>query len=463
MKPFGRLAVTFVFATFFLPLTYAQTSFASLTLPGKADEIRGMLIDDDIFLSAAFSTASTTRNVRSYFVRPDGKKTEVDLKVVGDKPMIAGVRRGGNTFFYYVDEISKRAVIRCMVVDSIGSSKSLSETIDIPGKIYGTYIEDEDLFALCALKNEFKLKLLRIRDGSVIDEASFPLSFDIGKNKGAKVSFFDASIPTTPLEASSLVKLVKDKNLIWLIADEPISLLDNSNYDPQSTPMYKTTVVKVDLKEKKTSIKSFFEPSLNSFTSALFNGDVYRLVIDREPRIDQFNFESGKKIKTIKLLRGEEPGRDSTYARIAKYVKTEKDVKKAQIVKRLLGHLFIVDSLSDQQQLLTVGHYGDHMLTFMGFTDVLSAALSVASLLISDLSEGPYSCVYSYYVGSPDTNYTATYRTPLLRQVIDDYEYRLMKSKVRFDYRGYLNQSTFTYAFYQRNKSNVLEIFKFEK
>jgi len=28
---------------------------------------------------------------------------------------------------------------------------------------------------------------------------------------------------------------------------------------------------------------------------------------------------------------------------------------------------------------------------------------------------------------------------------------------------GYLHQSTFTYAFYQRNKSNVLEIFKFEK
>jgi hypothetical protein len=50
-----------------------------------------------------------------------------------------------------------------------------------------------------------------------------------------------------------------------------------------------------------------------------------------------------------------------------------------------------------------------------------------------------------------------------IRQVIDDYENRLMKSKVRIDYRGYLHQPTFTYAFYKRNKSNVLEIFKFEK
>jgi hypothetical protein len=227
--------------------------------------------------------------------------------------------------------------------------------------------------------------------------------------------------------------------------------------------MFKTTVVKLDLKEKKSSIKSFFEPSMASFTSCMFNGDLYRLVPEREPRIDLFNFESGQKLKTLKLLRGQESGRDSTYARIGKYVKTEKDVKGAAIVKRFLGNLFIVDSLSAQRQLLTVGHYGDHMITFRGFTDLFSYALSFASLLISDLSEGPYSCVYSYYVGSPEADYTATYRTPLLRQVIDDYEYRLLKSKVRFDYRGYLHQSTFTYAFYQGNKSNVLEIFKFEK
>ena len=68
--------------------------------------------------------------------------------------------------------MKKRAVFRCIGVDSIGASKSLNETIDIPGKIYGTYIEDDDLFALCPLKNEFKLKLLRIRDGSVVDEKS---------------------------------------------------------------------------------------------------------------------------------------------------------------------------------------------------------------------------------------------------------------------------------------------------
>lgn len=160
-------------------------------------------------------------------------------------------------------------------------------------KDYGTYIEEDDLLALCALKNEFKLKLLRIHDGSIIDEISFPLSFDIGKNKGEKVSFFDASIPTTPLEANAFVKLVKDKNLIWLITDEPIGPYDN--YGKHSLPLFKSTVVKLDLKEKKSSIKSFFEPSLTSFTSCLFNGDLYRLIPERELRIDVFNLKVVKK------------------------------------------------------------------------------------------------------------------------------------------------------------------------
>jgi hypothetical protein len=462
MKPFCRIAfLLLTFTKVLLPSSYAQTPIAKLTLPGNAAEIRGMLIGEDIFLSAVFSSATTSQSVQSLIIHPNGKKTELDLKVIGDKPMIGGIRRGNNTFFYYVDDISKRAVIRCLVVDSIGATRPLSEPIQIPGKIYGTYIEDGDLFALCALKNEFKLRLLHIHDGSMINEISFPISFDIGNNKKENVSFFDASIPTTPKEASALVKLIKDKNSIWLVADEPIGRYDTFEQHPST--IFRTTVVRMDLQQKTSSIRTFFETSKSTFTSAILDGDLYRLVLEKELRVDHFNFESGKKVKTIKLQRGNEPGRDSTYARIGKYNKTEKDVKNADVVKRVLGTFIIVDSLAGQKRLLTIGDYGDQMITFTGITNVLSIALTATSLLISELSEGEYSCVYFYYVSSSGTDYTATYKTPLLRQVIDDYEYQLLKNKVRFVYRGYLHQPTFTYAFYQRNKSNVLEILKFEK
>jgi hypothetical protein len=89
--------------------------------------------------------------------------------------------------------------------------------------------------------------------------------------------------------------------------------------------------------------------------------------------------------------------------------------------------------------------------------------MTVTSLLVSDLVQGPYSCVYYYYAGSNDTGYTSTYRTPLLRQIIDDYEYNLLIKKVRFDCQGYLHSAALTYAFYQRKKSKELEIIKFEK
>ena len=67
--------------------------------------------------------------------------------------MIAGVRRGHNTFLYYVEEISKRAVIRCIVVDSSGTyiitimnidwwrakSGLITEDIYISGLTYAFY------------------------------------------------------------------------------------------------------------------------------------------------------------------------------------------------------------------------------------------------------------------------------------------------------------------------------------
>jgi hypothetical protein len=314
---------------------------------------------------------------------------------------------------------------------------------------------------LCAVKKEFRLKLLRIHDGKLTDETSFALPFDLGKKKEGNVSFFDASIPTSPKQASSPIKIIKDKDLIWIIIDEPIDL---HSHNVTASSIFKTTVVKLDLLTEKTSIKSFMETEWNPFTSAILDGNLYRLVLEpKKQRIDLFNFESGKKIKTLNLTEGSKPGRDSTYARIGTYLKTEKDVKGANVVKRVLGNLFIVDSLSGPEQLLTVGHYGDQMLQFFGLSSGLEVILTATSLLVSELAQGPYSCVYYYYTGSNDTGYTSTYRTPLLRQVIDDYEYNLLINKVRFDWQGYLHRPELTYAFYQRRKSKELEIVKFEK
>lgn len=440
---------------------HSQTPFASLRVPGKISNLRGMMIDNDIFLSVELPSTNTKPTILSYFLHPDGTTTDIDFKALENNPIITGIRRGTDTYFYYLDGKSKIPMMKSLQVDKSGIIKPLAEPLEIPGKIYGTYVHEGDLFMLCALKKEFRLKLLRIHDGILANETNFALPFDLGKKKEDNVSFFDTSVPTSPKQASAPIKIIKDKDLIWIIIDEPIDL---NSHNVTASSIFKTTVVKLDLLTAKTSIKSFFETEWNPFTSAILNGNLYRLVLEpKKSRIDLFNFESGKKIKTLDLIKGNEPGRDSTYARIGKYLKTEKDVKGANIVKRVLGNLFIVDSLSAADQLLTVGHYGDQMLQFVGLSDVLAIAMTATSLLVSELVQGPYSCVYYYYAGSTDTGYTATYRTPLLRQIIDDYEYNLLIKKVRFDCQGYLNRPDVTYAFYQRNKSKELEIVKFQK
>jgi hypothetical protein len=442
--------------------SYTQELFTTLKMPGKVDKIWGMMIDNDIFMSIEFPDTNTKLTNISYFIHPDGSKTEIDLTAIADKPIIGGIRRDGSTYFYYLDEVSKKAVVKCFVVDSSGMGTTLPKAIDVPGKIYGCYIERGDLFMLCAVKKKFTLKLLCLRDGILAAETDFPLTFDLGGTKETKVSFFDAALPTTPQQASAPIKIVKDKNLIWITIDEPYR--DYGQAVTESS-IFKTTVARLDLVTGKTSIKSFFEKQWYPFTSALLKGNLYRLVLEhKKPRVDIFNFENGQQIRTWNLLRGAEPGRDSTYARIETYLKTEKDVKGANVVKRIMGNLFIVDSLSANEQILTLGHYGDQVIipTF-GITPAVWAVMTATSLLVKELIVGRYSCVYYYYKGPSDDGYTATYHTPLLSQVIDDYEYNMLTKKIMFSYKGYLRDIGITYAIYQKRKSNELDIMIFKK
>jgi hypothetical protein len=440
--------------------THAQTPLTSIDMPGKVSDIRGMLMDDDIFLSMVFRPISGKPFTKSYFIKSNGSAVSADVDVVGDRPMIGGIRSGGNTFLYYVDKVSKRKVVRWVVLDSAGRGNPADAFIELPGKICGTYIESGDLHILCGVEDKFSLKLLRIREGVLQGETRLPLPFDIGNLPNGKVSFFDTAKPTTPKDVSAPVKIMKEDRLLWITVDEP--LLDFDKGLAMNT--FRTTVVKLDLSSGKSSIKSFFEPDLKFFVSAMSKGKLYRVYGNLENRkMDVYNFEDGKKGNTVSLISGKDAGRDSTYARIGKYWKTEKDIKKANVVKRVFGQLFIIEDLSPTQQLITLGHYGDQMILVTGFSSIAEVVVSAASLLIAELSEGPYSCVYYYYTGSQATEFKATYKTPLLRQIVDDYEYKLMRQKVMFDYKGYLYQPEMTYALYQKRNAKQLEIITFEK
>ena len=441
---------------------YSQELFTELSPAGRITNITGMMIGDDIFLSADVSDKNGKASSKSFLIHQDGTKQPVDIDLGGDKQLIAGVRQGDSTFFYYLYAINERVVIESVVVDNQSSKRyALSNSTDVPGKIYGSYVEKGSLFMLCGIKGEFTLRLLEFRSGNFIKHTNFPLSIDLAKKKEGIVSFFDTTYPTTPQQAAAVMKLVKNKDVIWIIFDEPYKDFDRSVTE---SSMFKTTVIKLDLITAKVEIKAFFEPQRYPFTSAMVDGYLYRLVIEpSSQRIDQFSFETGKFIKSATLNRGKESGRDSTYAHISGRFRTEKDVKGAYIIKRVFGRLLIVDPASPTEQILTVGHYGDHFIgAFFGPT-VAGLVLTAAALIVREVSEFPISTVYSYYKGSMDTGFTATYNTPDIRKVVDDYEYKQLITRVRYSYRGYLYQPGFTYAIYVKNNTNRIEILKFRK
>jgi hypothetical protein len=437
---------------------FAQEVFTELELPGKAESVQGMMIGSDIFLTMRAGSGSMPQTTISFLVHPDGSNTTVDLSRLGNNPLIAGIRENERTAFYYLDvSIPDQPSINCFLVDKSGNGEKIFGGTSLPGKIYGSYSEGENLYVLCALKKEYTLRLLGFHSGTLISEKTFPLSFDLGKRKESIVSFFETDYTPAPRQASGFVKLIKDGQILWIIVDEPPTASSSENTG------FKTTVVKLDLGSSESTVKTFFEPEPHAFTSYLYKENLYRLVNARIQRVDQFDFNSGKKVKSATLNRGKESGRDSTYARIGGRVRTEKDVKGANIVKRVFGHMLIVDSLNQNEQLLTVGHYGDHMFTVVGFTNIVAIAASISSLLVGELVEGPISVVYSYYHGTMETGFTASYASPYVLKRIDDYEYWQLVGAVRYEYRGYLNQPEFVYAIYQRKKSNKMEILKFKR
>lgn len=454
--------VRFLNVLFFVFLSinsFSQKPFAKVNAPGEVDNLQGMMVGNDLFLTMERSNPNEGLSNLSYFIHADGTNSEIKLDDVGTRPLVAGVRQHDSTYFYYLDIDKEHAYIYGLSVNQQGSlTNKVDDNSEVPGKIYGSYVENERLYVLCAVKKDYTLKLLGFHSGRLESEKTYPLSFDLGKRKESIVSFFETKYIPTPRQASGFVKLIKENELLWILVDEPPTPSTTENTG------FKTTVIKIDLATSQSVIKTFFEAEPNAFVTYLRNGHLFRLVnAPKGARIDEYDFNTAKKVNTAILNRGKEKGRDSTYARIGGRFRTEKDVKGAYIVKRIFGPLLIVDSLSEHEQFLTVGHYGDHMMKFGGVTNLLSVAVGVASLIANELAEGPITTVYSYYRGSMDSGFTATYQSPFIQKIIDDYEYKQLIGRVRYEYRGYLNQPGFVYAVYRKAKSSEIEILKFEK
>ncbi|HTF18773.1 MAG TPA: hypothetical protein VK658_11900 [Chryseolinea sp.] len=440
--------------------TYSQDLVATVTPAGTPSNIQGMMIGVDVFLSMNVQGSQAPFAV---MINPDGEQRTLDLSAIGANPLVAGVKSGDSTFFYFLKQVNKVTGIASMVLDNqTDKSHVLPYHFDVPGEIYGSYIEGQDMFMLCGVKNEYKLRLLQFRAGKLFDKSEFPLTFNLGKSKTQRITFFDMANPVTPSQAVGHVKICKDGRTIWILVDEPKN--DRDVTQTEKT-LFRTTAVKLNLDTKQTTVKSFYESEPVAFTSHPLGNDVYRLVLSANGfRVDQFNFNTAKKVNSVILEHGTEPGRDSTYARLGG-LKTEKNVKRVPLIKRYMGSFLIVDSLSNGERVFTIGDYGDNYssLPFVAAPfPIVGLILTSSSLIVGELVEGRLSTSYSYYRGWMNKGVHATYQVPFLRKVVDDYDYNQLKRKVRLEYRGYINLPTATFEITQQGRLSAIEIRKFQ-
>lgn len=456
------------FAVFFALLAisltaYSQGLHSTISSPGVPSNIQGMMMGDEIFLSMNLKQGSSRQQRLSMLVHPNGEYSELDLSGISQNPVVAGVKRGDSTCFYYLKTVDKNVVMGTVLM--MGDNKkgeTLPDVIDIPGKIYGSYVEGSDLYMLCGVKNEFKLKLLQIRNGHAHSIREFGLTFNLGKRKDQRVTFIDMNKPVTPQVAVGDVKICKEGRAIWIIVDEPFK---DADVTMTNMTLFRTTVIRLDLDTQETIVKSFYETMKTHFTSSIMGNDVYRMVSDNGLRIDQIDFYTGKKKGTVSLSITKEQRRDTVYARIGSEFKTYKTLMSNPVLTRWMGNYLIVDSLANGKRIFTVGNYGDRYPYFLlmgGPLPIVNLIITTSSLVVGELVENPISMVYRYYVGSMEDGFTATHQVPLLRNRVDDFDSRQVGKRVSFSYRGYINLPEKTFEIVQKTGSNSIEIRKFE-
>jgi len=172
----------------FIPLlicvvtAYSQILHKTLIAPGEPENIHGMMVGESVFLSMQVNGKSDGQKNHSVLVHPNGEHQKIDLGPMSGHPIVAGVKGVDSLCFYFLEYFQKAAVVATVLVGSDKSQK-LPGRINVPGVIYGSYVVGSDLFMLCGVKGEFKLKLLQIRNGHLITQSDFPLTFDLGKKK----------------------------------------------------------------------------------------------------------------------------------------------------------------------------------------------------------------------------------------------------------------------------------------
>jgi hypothetical protein len=453
---FGILLVTYSHSS-------AQKKIAEFEIPDiQVDKLKGMVMNDSLFLSMELFNAQSSKGINEYYwIRSNGSRREVDLSAISNKPIFAISNFNSDEYYYYLNETAGGIFIKSLIIDQkTGVSRISKSEINIKGNVYGSYINDNDLYILTAIKGGYSLVLTRVRADVVVEEIVFRLSFDLGALPFEKVQFKEQGIDFIPHNGVGSVMITKEDNIIWISIDEPRNEYDRSE---TNNALYKTTVVKLDIKYPEVSfVKAFFETTHSQFSSKISNGILFRVFSDFNYHFDAIDIETGAKVYSRIFERKKDFGTSNVYLRS----EASNSINKTTTNKPLaeISLRFINAEKDSSSYLLTVGGYylvkpSTPLVSVLGLGGILVSAAVQA--IVREMNEGKMSYSYTHVRIGFDGSFTPIDKTNLLVQKIDDYELENYNGVMGF--RGYLSTIGSVYGIYKKRGIKQLQIVRFDR
>jgi hypothetical protein len=437
-----------VYMALLVHITVAQQEVLTININKKDYHgIRGTVLND-----SAFIAINQTSGVRCYWLDSSSVR-EVNLPELNGYPVFA-VGGTDSTYYYFLKETKKQIFFSALAVK--GDTRTLrKESIVLDSRLYGSYVENGHLFLLIAEKSGFGLRLLEYDGLVLVNNTAFKLLFDLGKFKKKGVSFYHATIPIMPADVDSPIKILKDKDCIWMSIDEPTAQNPDGSYSRA-----KTTITKLDLKTNETTNKVFMETSSFFFNSIVYKNHLYRVVPENGCRLDIFNIETGKKIATYTK---EVSKKDN---QVVNWV--VRDGSKLRVQKvigdRFTGNsehppILLVDSIGNGNVLVSLGQRIEISSRVpnvfpLGLAGVLIPLIATAA--IREIGEGPEIHQYVHFLIKDGTQ--EFFNKPVTRrQRIDDFEMYLNPS-----FKGYVQTPSSSFGLYIDANSTNLNVVRFD-
>jgi|JI10StandDraft_1071094.scaffolds.fasta_scaffold35588_4 hypothetical protein len=445
----------------------SQNPIAEIDFENQAIErLKGAVLNDSLFLTIEGLRTVSAFKRNFYWIKADGSVRTLPLKLNKDQSIYAVGYTEDEEYYYYPIEIKKRVFLRALILNKKTTElREGSLEIEIPGTIYGSYVEGGRVYLILAEKKSYTLQLLSIKGLEIDSRKEFKLTFDLGSYKTEQAKFTNAYESFIPAKAFSPIKLTRDNNTLWITVDEPKKFTYEYTEPPPGV-IYKTTVIKVDLNDTdKSVVKSFFENRSGDFSTRVFDDKLFRIYSDYEyntTTVEAFDFATSQKIigRTYTNKSGF-PETNIVYRSMDNKIgmgKTE-----TPFLRNPSGIGYISSDSMGKYTLLMGAEY--EYKPYTGLVQGLGLGALLASAIVQavvyEIGSTKFSYNYVYLNLDTNNNLTTAQQVNLAMNKIDEFEIGQFGVKDPPILKGYLASSNGVFALYNPRKTKILKIYNF--